>query len=164
MSFNLFSNSTAKTFTTITALPFFAQSGTGLSTYAIQFVLGAITLAATLPAIYFIERLGRRRMLFIGSIGEIVCAVIAAAAGHTMLASSDTPASEYTKRNTTGGQVLVAFAILQLFFFGAFWGPVPWVVSSESFPLRIRAKGIAAATATNWLWSESLAVWFFARS
>lgn len=52
-------------------------------------------------------------MLFIGSIGEIVCAVIAAAAGHTMLASADTPASEYTKRNTTGGQILVAFAIIQ---------------------------------------------------
>jgi hypothetical protein len=53
-------------------------------------------------------------MLFIGSIGEIICAVIAAAAGHTMLASADTPASEYTSRNTTGGQILVAFAIIQV--------------------------------------------------
>jgi len=93
---------------------FFAQSGTGLSSYAIQFVLGAVTFAATIPALWFIERLGRRKMLFIGSVGEITCAVIAAAAGHTMLASSDTPASEYTSRNITGGQILVAFAIIQV--------------------------------------------------
>lgn len=43
-------------------------------------------------------------------------------AGHFMLAAEGTPVEELTKRNTTGGQLLVAFAILQILFFAAFWG------------------------------------------
>jgi SP family sugar:H+ symporter-like MFS transporter len=79
---------------------------------------------------YFIERLGRRKMLFIGSAGEITCALIAAFAGHFMLASTDTPADQYTKKNTTGGQLLIAFAIIQIAFFGSFWGPVPCALAA----------------------------------
>lgn len=56
---------------------FFAQSNTGLDTYQIQLLLGAVTFAGTIPALYFIEKLGRRKMLFIGTVGEICCAVIA---------------------------------------------------------------------------------------
>lgn len=133
------------------------QSGTGLNTYQIQFILGVVTFVATIPALWLIERLGRRKMLFIGSAGEIVCALIAAFAGHFMLAGDEVPESEFTARNITGGQLLVAFAIIQIFFFGCFWGPVPWVISAEMFPLRVRAKGIAVSTATNWLWSEPCA-------
>jgi MFS family permease len=38
------------------------------------------------------------------------------------------------------------------------WGPAAWVVIGEIYPLPIRAKGVAIATASNWLWNCIIAV------
>lgn len=54
-----------------------------------------------------------------------------------------------TKSNRTGGDVLIAFAVLHVFSFSIFWGPVPWVYLGESFPLRVRPKCIALGSATS---------------
>ena len=31
------------------------------------------------------------------------------------------------------------------------WGPIPWLLGAEIFPLRARAKGMALSTSTNWI-------------
>lgn len=54
-----------------------------------------------------------------------------------------------TPRNKMGGDVLITFAVLHVFAFSMFWGPTPWVYLGESFPLRVRAKGIALGSATS---------------
>ena len=38
------------------------------------------------------------------------------------------------------------------------WGPAAWVVIGEIYPLPIRAKGVALATSSNWLWNCIIAV------
>jgi hypothetical protein len=86
-------------------------------------------------------------------VAEGTCAAIAAFVGHFLLALSGTPVSQLSPREQTGGDVLIAFAILHVFSFALFWGQTPWVYLGESFPLRIRAKSIALGTATNWLWN-----------
>ena len=43
-----------------------------------------------------------------------------------MLAPSGTPVSQLTTRNKQGGDILIAFAIIHVFTYGAFWGPTPW--------------------------------------
>jgi SP family sugar:H+ symporter-like MFS transporter len=63
-------------------------------------------------------------MLFIGGIGEIVCAIIAGLSGHFLLAATGTPEDQLTSSNIRGGQLLVAFAIIQVLFFATFWGKV----------------------------------------
>lgn len=60
-----------------------------------------------------------------------------------------------THRNKQGGDVLIAFAVLQVFSFSMFWGPTPWVYLGESFPLRVRPKCIALGSATSKVFAYS---------
>ncbi|EGO05363.1 hypothetical protein SERLA73DRAFT_101147 [Serpula lacrymans var. lacrymans S7.3] len=132
---------------------FFQSAGTQLSPYVIQTILGAVSVAGTLPALYLIETWGRRRSLLLGAFLQAICAIIAGLVGHYTLAATGTPLSELTPRNKSGGDVLIAFAVLQVFSYSMFWGPTPWVYLGESFPLRIRPKAIALGSATNWIWN-----------
>ncbi|KAH7105247.1 general substrate transporter [Auriculariales sp. MPI-PUGE-AT-0066] len=139
---------------------FFKTAGTGLSPYVIQVIMGVVSVAGTIPALWLIENLGRRKSLLIGAAWEAICALIASLVGHFLMAASGTPDNELTARNKTGGNVMVAFAILHVMGFSMFWGPTPWVYLGESFPLRVRPKAIALGSATNWLWNFLLG--FFA--
>ncbi|KAH9937389.1 general substrate transporter [Fomitopsis serialis] len=132
---------------------FFKSAGTELSAYVIQVILGAVSVAGTIPALYLIDTWGRRKSLMTGALLEAACALIAALAGHFLLAPSGTPTDQLTSTNKTGGNVLIAFAILHVFGYSIFWGPTPWVYLGESFPLRVRPKAIALGSATNWVWN-----------
>ncbi|KAJ7157287.1 general substrate transporter [Mycena filopes] len=139
---------------------FFKSAGTDLSPYVIQTILGGVSVAGTIPALYLIEAWGRRRSLLTGAVLEATCAIIAGLVGHYTLAPSGTAKELLTHRNKQGGDVLIAFAVLHVFSFSIFWGPTPWVYLGESFPLRVRPKSIALGSATNWLWNFLLG--FFA--
>ncbi|KAI3616738.1 sugar transporter, partial [Moniliophthora roreri] len=139
---------------------FFQSAGTDLSPYVIQTILGAVSVVGTLPALYLIEAWGRRRSLLVGSVLEAICSLVAGLVGHLTLAPAHTPKELLTARNKAGGDALIAFAVLHVFSFSVFWGPVPWVYLGESFPLRVRPKSIALGSATNWLWNFLLS--FFA--
>lgn len=58
------------------------------------------------------------------------------------------PAGSHEKK--VAGEVFIAFAVIHIFFYSLFWGPIPWVTISESSPLRLRAKAISLAAASNW--------------
>ena len=75
----------------------------------------------------------------------------AGVAGAKMLPPPGTDVDEITltSRNRTGGDVLIAFAVLHVFSYSIFWGPVPWVYLGESFPLRVRPKCIALGSASS---------------
>ncbi|KAF8899307.1 sugar transporter [Infundibulicybe gibba] len=139
---------------------FFQSAGTELSPYVIQVILGAVSVVGTIPALYLIETWGRRRSLLSGALMEAACSLIAGLVGHYTLAPTGTPKDQLSPRNRSGGDVLIAFAVLHVFSFSIFWGPTPWVYLGESFPLRVRPKSIALGSATNWLWNFLLS--FFA--
>ncbi|KAI0937325.1 hypothetical protein AcV5_005259 [Taiwanofungus camphoratus] len=132
---------------------FFRSAGTQLSPYVIQVILGAVSVAGTLPALYLVDTWGRRKSLITGALFEAACAVIAGFVGHFLLAPSGTPLDQLTPKNKQGGDVLIAFAVLHVFMYAIFWGPTPWVYLGESFPLRVRPKSIALGSATNWVWN-----------
>ncbi|TFK25914.1 sugar transporter [Coprinopsis marcescibilis] len=139
---------------------FFQSAGTSISPYVIQVILGAVSVVGTIPALRLIETWGRRKLLLTGALLEAGCSIIAGLVGHFTLAHKDTPIEELTKQNIQGGDTLIAFAVLHVFCFSIFWGPTPWVYLGESFPLRVRPKGIALGSATNWFWNFLLS--FFA--
>jgi len=100
---------------------FFEAARTSLDPYSIQAILGAVSLAMVIPAMWTIEHVGRRKSLLIGAAAQAVCAIIAALVGHFY---TDNPNASVDKQ-IIGGNVLIAFAILHVSFYSMFWGPTP---------------------------------------
>ena len=134
---------------------FFEKAGTSLSSYAIQAVLGGVSLAMVIPALWTIEHVGRRKSLLFGAVIQAVCALISAFVGHYLADDSAQPLSQ----QQMGGNILIAFAVIHVSAYSLFWGPTPWVLLGETFPLRVRAKCIALGSACNWFWNFMLSYW-----
>jgi hypothetical protein len=45
---------------------------------------------------------------------------------------------------------MYSFVVIYNSLYGATWGPMPWLLPAEIFPLRARSKGMALATFSNW--------------
>ena len=115
------------------------------SPFVIQLISNAVNFGSTLPGMVLVESWGRRRLLMVGSAGMAVCQFVVASVG---TASPEQP---------TTSIVLIVFVCCFIFFFAASWGPVAWVVTSEIYPLKIRAKSMSISTASNWLLNFAIA-------
>src|SRR3954468_2552770 len=48
---------------------------------------------------------------------------------------------------------MYAFVVIYNAIYGYTWGPMPWLLPAEIFPLRGRSKGMALATTSNWIFN-----------
>jgi len=120
---------------------FFEKSGIS-NPFLIAIAINIINVFTTIPGMWGVERFGRRRLLLVGALGMCVCEFLVAIVGVTVSTS-----------NIAGQKVLIAFVCIYIAFFASTWGPVAWVVSSEIFPLNIRAKAMSLSIASNWFWN-----------
>lgn len=51
---------------------------------------------------------------------------------------------------------IYAFVVIYNAIYGFTWGPMPWLLPAEIFPLRARSKGMALATCSNWLFNFAI--------
>lgn len=59
---------------------------------------------------------------------------------------------------TQGASIaLIVFASLFILGFASTWGPMVWTIIGELYPSKYRARSMAFATASNWLWNFLLA-------
>ncbi|EGN96652.1 hypothetical protein SERLA73DRAFT_140303 [Serpula lacrymans var. lacrymans S7.3] len=124
---------------------FFQGAGIG-NAFLVSVATNIVNVFMTLPGMWGVERFGRRRLLIIGAIGMTVCEFIIAIVGVTVPTA-----------NKSGQNVLVAFVCIYIAFYAATWGPIPWVVTGEIFPLAVRAKAMSLSVASNWLWNFAIA-------
>jgi MFS transporter, SP family, sugar:H+ symporter len=113
----------------------------------INVLSGALSVAACLGAMALIDKLGRKPLLWIGSLGmglTLALMVVAFASG-TLDATGKLALSD-----TMGTTALVA-ANLYVMFFNFSWGPVMWVMLGEMFPNQIRGSGLAVAGLFQWV-------------
>lgn len=123
----------------------FARAGFTKVSGDLQAVLiGATNLAFTTIAMFVIDRLGRRTMLLIGSVGTCLCLAAAAFLFYT------------GKRE----DLLIWPLIGYIAFFAFSQGAVIWVYISEIFPNAVRAKGQSLGSFTHWLMTAVLS-WVF---
>ncbi|MEM7764382.1 MAG: sugar porter family MFS transporter [Pseudomonadota bacterium] len=109
-------------------------------------IMGAISIVAVVVAIGLIDRIGRKPLLLIGSIGMAVTLSIMAA-----VFSQATLTETGLSLSPTLGTVALVSAVAYVAFFNFSWGPVMWVLLGEMFPNQLRGSGLAVSGFAQWL-------------
>ncbi len=121
---------------------------------------GVVNLAFTLIAIFTVEKLGRKPLLIVGSLGMALGAIGVACTFEGAIANDSTM------------QLLCMISLMVYsasFMFS--WGPICWVLIAEVFPNTIRGGAVAIAVAFQWIFNwivstsfvpmaNSLGYWF----
>ena len=123
----------------------FAAAGFSQLSGALQTVLiGLMNLIATLFGMSLIDKLGRKTLLLIGSVGTALCLAGVAAIF-------------FTKSHANA---LVWLLVGYIFFFAISQGSVIWVYIAEVFPNRIRAKGQSLGSSSHWIMNALISLVF----
>ncbi|WP_277213208.1 sugar porter family MFS transporter [Isoptericola croceus] len=117
-----------------------------------QTVITSITnIVVTVVAILLIDKIGRRRLLTIGSAGMFVAlGVMTVVFSQAPLVANAEGELEPVLQGAAGPIALVA-ANLFVVFFGMSWGPAVWVLLGEMFNNKIRGTALGIAAAAQWL-------------
>ncbi|HLZ79777.1 MAG TPA: sugar porter family MFS transporter [Sphingomonas sp.] len=112
----------------------------------INIVSGTLSIASCLIAIGLIDRIGRKPLLLIGSVGMSITLALVAYAFST---GGLDAAGKLVLSPSMGMLALIsANAYAALFNFS--WGPVMWVMLGEMFPNQIRGSGLAVSGLFQW--------------
>ena len=112
----------------------------------INVLSGTLSIAACLAAIACIDRIGRKPLLMIGSIGMAITLGAMALA----FMSGNLVDGKLELSDNAGTLALVA-ANAYVVFFNFSWGPVMWVMLGEMFPNQIRGSGLAVSGLAQWV-------------
>jgi sugar porter (SP) family MFS transporter len=114
----------------------FLMAGFSRSSSGLQAVfIGLTNLIATLLAMSVIDKIGRKTLLLVGSVGMIL-----SLSGVSFIFLTH----RYEKN-------LLPLLIAYIFSFAISQGAVIWVFISEIFPNRVRAKGQSLGSSTHWV-------------
>lgn len=124
----------------------FEMAGFGVHTSLLSSVgIGLVNFTFTLIAINFIDKVGRRTLMFVGSLGLIVSLALVA---YTFFS------------NDFSGYAISIYLMLYIAFFAFSQGAVIWVFISEIFPNEVRAKGQTLGSFTHWVMAAIIAFAF----
>jgi MFS transporter, SP family, sugar:H+ symporter len=112
----------------------------------ISMISAAVNIAGTVVAMALVDRIGRRPLLLIGSVGMAVTLGLAA-----WMFSYGTHSGGKTTLPKAQGITALLSANAYVFFFAMSWGVVVWVLLGEMFPNRIRALALSVAASAQWL-------------
>jgi sugar porter (SP) family MFS transporter len=112
----------------------------------INVLSGALSIGACVIALVLIDRVGRKPLLWIGSVGMAASLALVTYA----FASADLDAAGKLALSDSMGLLALVAANVYVVFFNMSWGPVMWVMLGEMFPNQIRGSGLAVAGAAQW--------------
>ncbi|KAF9873299.1 MFS glucose [Colletotrichum karsti] len=145
---------------------FYIMQGAGLGnplmTASIQYIINVVL---TLPAILFMDRIGRRPLLVGGAFMMMTWLFISGALQQyygeanvgDLVTKENESVSWIINGNNSVSAAVVSCSYLFVATFATTWGPVSWTYPAEIFPSKIRAKAVSLATSTNWFWNMVLA-------
>ncbi|MDL9935694.1 sugar porter family MFS transporter [Gordonia sp. ABSL1-1] len=134
-------------------------------------ITAVINVVMTFVAILFVDRIGRRKLLLIGSVGMFIGLLMACVAftqstykqsgsvGDVLCEAGNTTKECLTLDDPWGVLALIG-ANLFVVAFAATWGPVMWVMLGEMFPNSIRGVALGVCTAVNWIANFTISMLF----
>lgn len=124
----------------------FEMSGVARGASLMQSVIiGVTNLTFTMIGMVMIDKVGRKKLLYIGSVG--------------MTLALGTASYGFYNELTTGYLLLLCVMVF-IAFFAVSLGACIWVVIAEVFPNSVRGKGQVLGSMTHWFWS-ALLTWTF---
>jgi sugar porter (SP) family MFS transporter len=124
----------------------FQMAGLGAHSSLLSTVgIGVINFIFTLIALNFIDRVGRRILMIIGSFGLIASLFLV---GFTFYSGK------------FDGFAIPIYMMIFIAFFAFSQGAVIWVFISEIFPNQVRAKGQTLGSSTHWIMAALIAFCF----
>lgn len=123
----------------------FAYAGLSrMSTFSQSIFIGLSNLVATLVAMTLIDKLGRKTLLLIGSVGTCLSLLGVA----------------YIFTTSTHLDLVVWCLVSFIGFFAMSQGAVIWVYIAEVFPNRVRSKGQSLGSGSHWVTNAIVALLF----
>jgi len=129
---------------------------------SIQYVINVVM---TVPALIYVDRIGRRPTLLagsvlmaiwlftnaglLGSLGTSVPGGILDGKGHPIKEAQ-------VKVTGAASKAVIACSYLFVASYAPTWGPVSWIYPPELFPNELRGKAVAFATSGNWAFNFAL--------
>ncbi|ROQ60114.1 SP family sugar:H+ symporter-like MFS transporter [Streptomyces sp. 840.1] len=108
-----------------------------------SFTTSIINIIGTVIAVLLVDRIGRRPLALIGSVGMVIGLALEAWAFSFDLVDGKLPAAQ--------GWVALIAAHFFVLFFALSWGVVVWVFLGEMFPNGIRAAALGVAACAQWV-------------
>ena len=129
----------------------FRMAGAGSNSALLQSVaIGGTFVIFTMLALSIIDRIGRKKLMIIGSLGYIISLAVTAWAFYTY----------GTEFSQAGGKVVLISVLVFVASHSFGQGTVIWVFISEVFPNRVRARGQALGSFTHWFMAAAIS-WTF---
>jgi len=99
-------------------------------------------------AIWLIDKVGRKPLLYAGLIG--------------MIASLSVLGFAFKMEAMSGALKMITVASLLVYIasFAVSLGPIFWLIIAEIYPLRVRGRAMSLATVSNWLFNMIVAATF----
>ena len=121
----------------------FKAAGLGSSSAAIwaSVSVSVVNVCATFIAIRFVDRVGRKPLLFVGITGMVV-----ALAGLSVLFATTTRGDGFSLHDA----LTIGALWVYVTFFAFSLGPIVWIMISEVFPQNVRGPGNGIATMAGW--------------
>ena len=115
----------------------FSLAGIGSNKNAIfATLLVAITnVLATVIALVLVDRVGRKPLLYVGISGMTAALLVLSFCFH-----------QHAELGPSLGKIATACLMFFITCYAFSIGPIAWILVSEVFPLRVRGRGVAAAT------------------
>jgi MFS family permease len=112
--------------------------------------VGIVNVVFTIVSLYFVDRLGRRRLYFLGMSGifvSLVCLALCFAFNHAL--------------GDAGKWLSILPVFLYIIFFAVSIGPLGWLIITEIFPLKVRGLGSSLGSLSVWVFNSIVAFTFF---
>jgi MFS transporter, SP family, galactose:H+ symporter len=119
----------------------FEMAGVTSATASIlaQALVGTVNCLLTLVAIFFVDRIGRKPLLYAGLVG--------------MFVALSALAYSFAQPHLSGRLGTIALASMMVYVgcFAFSLGPILWLLLAEIFPLPARGLGMSISTLANWV-------------